>query len=196
LLWDQRVSFNAAAFYYDFKDKQEQVHTGVSFIVSNAGETSNYGMEFEVLAHLAEGLELQASLGILDAIYDKFPNGGGPGVDFDGNELAGAPNYTGSVNLQYVRPIGPFELLLRGEVDFRDGFYTEPANNPALELDSATFVNARIGLRSPERTWEVYLFGQNINDEDVLGGGVSTVFNTTRVINRGAVYGAELRVNL
>lgn len=194
---DGRLLLNAAAFYYDFTDKQEQVNTGVSFIVSNAGETENYGAEIEVLARLMEGLDLQASLGVLDAEYKAFPDGGGLGVDYDGNDLAGAPEYTGSVNLQYVRPIGSgLELYLRGEVDFRDGFFTDPANNPNLEIDSATFVNARVGLRREDQAWSVYLFGQNLNDEDVIGGGQSTLFNTLRSINRGRVIGAELRVSL
>ena len=197
VLLDDRVLVNAAAFYYDFTDKQEQVHTGVSFIVSNAGETENYGAELEILARLAEGLDLQASIGVLDAEYKSFPDGGGAGIDFDGNELAGAPGYTGSVNLQYIMPIaGNLEVLLRGEVDFRDGYFTEPANGPNLEVDDATFVNARVGLQRADGVWSIYLFGQNLNDEDALGGGTSTVFNTLRTINRGRVIGAELRVSL
>jgi len=42
--------------------------------------------------------------------------------------------------------------------------------------------------------WGAYVFGRNIGDKDVLGGGVSVLgLYETRSINFGRSYGVEMR---
>ncbi len=46
--FDNQLSANIAAFHYDFSNKQEQVNTGVSFVVSNAAVATSKGVEVEL----------------------------------------------------------------------------------------------------------------------------------------------------
>jgi iron complex outermembrane receptor protein len=199
---DGTLYTSAAAFYYDFKDKQEQVNTGVSFRVSNAAKADSKGVEFEVVwTTPIEGLDLSGNFGYLDAKYDSFPLGGGPGTDFGGNDLAGAPGVSGSIAADYSHPISGMPgttLRLSVDVDHRGSYYTDPNNSPELEIDAYTTLNARVGLESTEGRWGLYAWGTNLTDETVLGGGVSVLggLYLTRTINFGRSYGLELNVRL
>ena len=196
---DRRLSLNLATFYYEYKDKQEQINTGVSFVVSNAAEASGYGAEIELLANPADGLDIIASAGFLKAEYDLFPDGGGLGIDFTGNKLAGAPEFSGSLAVQYSTPMGDnmggLGLFIRGEVDHTGEFFFTGANNPLLETEAFTSFNARIGLQGRSGKWGVYLWGRNLSDETILGGGNSLFGDLilTRSINIGRTFGIELR---
>ena len=192
-----RFGANLAAFYYDYDDKQERVNTGVSFIISNAAEADAWGLEAELFAEPVPGLELFGSYGYLDAEYDDFLNATGPGMgDFSGNELVGAPRRTGSLIAQYTTPLEygqGLELTLRGEADYSDEFFTNTANANVVERDRSMIYNARIGVRSDR--WGLYLYGKNLNDEDILGGGVDLLGSAivARTINRDREFGVELR---
>lgn len=193
---------NLSAFYYDFKDKQEQVNSGVSFLVSNAASAESKGVELEVVwATPVEGLNLFGNLGLLDAEYESFPLGGGPGTDFGGNELAGAPSVSGSFGGDYTRALPGFpgvNLAIAMDLDHRGDYYTDANNSDVLKIDSYTLYNARIGLEQADGRWGLYAWGQNLSDKTVLGGGVTVLggLYLTRTINFGRAYGLELNVRL
>ncbi|HEY5411954.1 MAG TPA: TonB-dependent receptor, partial [Caulobacteraceae bacterium] len=94
VMFDHRLTANLAAFYYDFSNKQEQINTGVSFVVSNAASATSRGAEVELNWTPLPGLDLFANGGYLDAYYNKFPNGGGLGINYNGRRLAGASKYS------------------------------------------------------------------------------------------------------
>lgn len=190
-----------AVFYYDFKNKQEQVNSGVSFLVSNAASAESKGAEIELSWVPVSGLNLYANAGYLDAEYQDFPLGGGPGTDFGGNELAGAPEVSGSVGGSYTRALPGttgLNLHLAADVDYRGDYFTDANNSAVLEIDAYTIVNARIGVEAADGDWGLYAWGRNLGDETVLGGGVSVLggLYLTRTINVGRTYGLELNVKL
>jgi len=192
-LFDGRVALNLAAFYLDFTDKQEKVNTGVSYIISNAAEATSQGFEAEGFWRITDNLTFSGSLAYLDAEYSSFPNAGGVGIDFSGNTLVSAPEFSGMAALTYDGP-SPFDgwnLLARGEVVHSDSLFTDTANSPDLEQDAYDLVNTRIGLRNDN--FGVYLWGRNLTDEDIIGGGVKVFSVTTRWINLPRTYGVELR---
>ena len=191
--WNRRVSLNTAAFYLDYTNKQERVNTGVSFLISNAGEARVYGAEFELAARLFEGFDVSATLGILDAKYTSFKNAGGLGIDFDGNKLTGSPDMTWTLAAQYNFPVADsFNGLARVELMHLNEIYTDTANSPDLLQRDYTLLNARAGIEG--ESWGLYLWGKNLTDELVLSGGTKVITVTARGINTGRTYGAELRV--
>lgn len=198
ILFDDTVSANIAAFYYDFSNKQEQVNTGVSFRVSNAASAISKGVEIELNWAPMEGLKLFANGGYLDAYYDKFPNGGGVGIDFDGNRLAGASKYSASWGGTYTAPLTVFpgtNYVLATDWDYRDAAFTDPSNNPNLRVEPYMIINGRIGLEDENGRWGVYMWGRNLGDRTVLSGGVDVIggLYLSRGINIGRTFGVELR---
>ena len=55
--------------------------------------------------------------------------------------------------------------------------------------------DARIGLEDSDGKWGAYLWGRNLGDKTVLGGGVDVLNDIyiTRSINSGRTFGIELR---
>ncbi|WP_179043362.1 TonB-dependent receptor [Sphingobium lactosutens] len=90
-LFDRRVRFNLAGFYYKYKNQQLQEVLGAVAVLRNAPKSSLYGVEAEVTAVLGDRLTANASLGYLHTRYDDLTLSG---VNLDGNQLPFAPNFT------------------------------------------------------------------------------------------------------
>ena len=190
-----------AVFYYDFANKQEQVNTGVSFLVNNASSAESQGAELEMYWYPTDGLTFFANVGYLDASYMKFPCGSttstGACINFDGNKLAGASEWSSSFGGNYVTP---FDLIpgtnfyLAADADYRSSQFTDPNNSKGLMVKPYTIFNGRVGIEDDDGHWGVYAWGRNLGDDTVLGGGVAVLgVYTTRGINFGRSYGLEAR---
>jgi len=200
ILFDNQLSANLAAFHYDFSNKQEQVNTGVSFVVSNAASATSQGVEVELAwaPTMFPGFNAFANFGYVDAKYDAFPNGGGVGINYTGHQLAGASPYSASWGASYTTLFAPLDntnFTIDTDWDYRDRQFTDPANTVLQEVQAFMIINARIGLEAADGSWGAYLWGRNLGDKTVLGGGVDVLNNIyiTRSINSGRTFGIELR---
>ncbi len=202
-LFNHTLSTTLAAFYYSFQNKQEEINTGVSFVVSNAASATSEGLEAELnyAPPIIPGLQLFANGGYLDAHYNQFPNGGGVGINYNGHELAGASKYSASWGATYTHPLSMWpgtDFYFSTDSDYRSRAFTDPANTVDQEVEAFTIVNARIGVEDQSGKWGVYLWSENLLNETVLGGGVNVVSGIflTRSINIGRTFGIELRAHL
>ena len=55
-----------------------------------------------------------------------------------------------------------------------------------------TQLNARVGVEADR--WGLYLWGKNLTDELILGGGTKVITVTARGVNVGRTYGLEARM--
>jgi len=195
-LADRRVRFNAAAFYLDWKDKQEQFFNGVNFITSNAASASNMGVELEIDAYLTPDLILSGAIGHQDAEYDDF-NDTATGVDNSGNVLPYSPEWTGFLALDYTYGMASGWLLnLRGEARYNDKAYADSVNDERWATEAYTNIDARIGVTSPSGKFGIALWGKNLTEEDYLLGGFEFFGTSYAAINAPRTYGIELRASL
>lgn len=190
----RRLELNLAAFHMDWQDKQEQVFTGLSFIIDNAASATSDGVELEFTARPAPGLTLDGNFAYLDAHYEEFA--GSPGAI--GRPIPNQPEYSGSLGAQYVTPIYEgVELFSRADVIYRDESFVNVTNS--LTNPAVTTLNARVGLQSADNGWGIYLWGRNITDEITISQGQTFPFPfaqiTTRAPGFGRTYGVELRAN-
>ncbi len=202
-LFNRTLSVNLAAFYYNFTNKQEEINTGVSFVVSNAASAVSDGVEAELdyRPPMIPGLELFANGGYDNAHYNAFPNGGGLGINYNGHVLAGASEWSASWGGTYKTPLKMWpgtDFYLATDSDYRSRQFTDPANTVDQEVEPFTIVNARIGVEDHTGRWGIYLWGENLFNETVLGGGVNVVDGifVTRSINPPRTFGIELRAHL
>jgi len=154
--------FNLNLFYTQFKDLQVNAFDGVDFIVGNAAESTSKGVEFEAGWQLTDGLVLSGNFNWLDSKYDSFRNGSctiaqttasglGPACtqDLSGKTTQFAPDYSGTVSLNYWRPIpGNLALAARIDMPFTDGFYVAQDLDPEAYQSGFIKLNARIALSS------------------------------------------------
>jgi iron complex outermembrane recepter protein len=171
-LLDNRLRFNLSAFstaYDQFQIFQfVQVATGGTIItVTNAGEATTEGVEAEVVWRPMDRLTITANGAWTDAVFDRFRDGGGPGIDFDGNQLPYAPEWKHFVSAEYVFPLGQSgDLTAYASYSDGDDYYTNPNNDPLFhEVAGVGLVNARLTYSDPEGRYEVALWGENLTDE-------------------------------
>ena len=81
-----------------------------------------------------------------------------------------SPKWQASVGAEYVtNPIlGGFTLAARGDMNFTSRQYTTNDLNPQGIVDEVTLFGARVTLTSPDRTWTVAAYGENLTDEGVF----------------------------
>lgn len=176
------LSFNANAFYYDYKDQQvafeEPFVPGViefplSYIL-NADSSHAYGAELEARWRPIAPLQLYGSVGLMRTEFDSFDS---PDGDFSGNEFPEAPAYTIAVGGLYKHETGWFA---GANLRYTDGYYSggDLGNTSLRFVDGYTLIDARVGWE-----WENYtltLFAKNMFDEKYLtsvgiGGTQATV---------------------
>ena len=171
---DRLVTFNGAAFYTKYDDRQEFIliaNEGAQALV-NIPKSRVMGVEFELAARPVEGLDLQASLGLMDTEVREFDGtqfGFAPDVVFEGNQLPFAYGWSYALAAQYRLPVfADFDVVTRvdysGKGDMAwhlDGFDTQNAVH---------LVNARISLESEQfrfTVWAENLFDEKYNAEFV-----------------------------
>jgi len=199
LLLDRRLQINASAFTTDYDDLQVTFFTvplGSSatfgeFFTENASSAEINGLEVEFLALPANSFEIGGSVAFLDTEYTDFltetivtpsrctgsnavfvdPDDVSKGcqLDFSGNDLRQAPEFTANLFAKYT-----FDLASGGaiaalvDVRYQDDSFYDPDNNPITLIPSYTLVDARLAFTSASGAWEVALWAKNLTDEDYV----------------------------
>jgi iron complex outermembrane receptor protein len=168
-LFDRRLRANFAAFHYDYQDLQ--VYTLVvspdpPFLTiqqfTNASNATVSGVEAELSASPAEGLDLSLTAAYLEATYEDFSS---EGDDYSGNTLPNAPELSLTASAQYEWPAFGGRARAQGDVSYRSKVFYDTRNVERLSDPERTFVNARLGWTTPDEHLEVGIFGRNLFDE-------------------------------
>ena len=150
-LFDRRLRVNIAAYLSKHKNYQvfsfvQLTNGGTALNVSNAGRLTSKGLEVEVEAAPTDWLTVFVNYGYNDSTFDSFKNGGGPGVDFDGNRAADAPKHNLSLGASTDFDLGFAKLVLQGDYNYRSAFFSNPDNLPVNLNSALEQVNLRAGL--------------------------------------------------
>jgi outer membrane receptor protein involved in Fe transport len=160
---DRRFTANAAVFYIDWKNIQQQVLLSCGFqYVANAGAASSKGTEFEVRARPLEGLELGLGVGYQDAKITEASAGSPQTV---GSPVYQVPNWTANASGSYTVGLASDWSLING-LDFSFIGRSYSGNNdpsdPRLR-DSYHLLDGRVALRHDKL--EFALVGKNLTNE-------------------------------
>ena len=160
-LLDDRLLVNLSGFYTFVEDYQDRIVIDNVVTMKNAAKAKIYGAEAELHARPLSGLDITASLGLLNAEYDDYTDTeDGRTVSFDGNSIALVPDYQYNLAAQYRFGCG---IYLRGEIFGVSKFYFNRENSEAMSQDDYQLVNAKIGYEA-ER-FDIYVYGDNLFDE-------------------------------
>lgn len=193
-LLDGAAELNLAIFRSDYDDLQTSSLEGDVFKVGNAGEARTQGVEIEGRWAITDRLTFGGSVAYLDAHYEEFKgatctipqvtdpannpgcldesggnivNANDPGgQDLGGEDLLFAPEWSSSLSLQYIHPLGDgLELMSGIDMNYSDDYYSALDLDPNTKHDSYTRWNARIALSGDDGKWSVALIGKNLTDE-------------------------------
>lgn len=173
------IRANFAVFWTEFDNMQVSVFDGTKFVVRNAASATTRGAEFDGTAVLGRGLFVNASVGYTYARYDSFPGGPCPAAssedscDLSGKELDRAPEWNGTIGVNYMRQIGslPIQFMIGADANYQGD------QHMATDLDMNEFqpafwlYNGRVGLKDIDGVWSFVVNGSNLTDDIILAGG-------------------------
>ena len=202
--FDNRLRANLAVFDYDLEDFQVLDFTGVRFNTFNVPNAESQGLELELSALPAEGLNLSLAYTYADSSY---PN------DCDNNDPAASPriqslcgiDLTNAPKQVVTAGIGYEGNIMQNYVFFLNGFYrweddrrtgTQPG---AFDIQKSNAkLNLRAGFGCQAGDWTLEIWGNNVTDERTK----NVTFNTPLRVTSRAVfveaprtYGLTLRTN-
>ncbi len=183
-----RLWINMALFYMDIKDIHVYRSENGMYYTENAESAHSLGIEVEAGWHIADTLDLTASVGIINAEYDDYDAGNG--VSYDGQDIQITPSYTANLGMSYVNPNGFYsrmDVKMVGDVHFFDD-----ATSSFVKENPYATIDAKIGYLMDD--WDFYVYGKNLTDEKYIIGYVSTEayslvdYGTPRTIGVGVRY--------
>lgn len=176
-LGDGRGIFNLAGFYYDYRDMQVRVGRipvgadgspipgGRPFYTTlNAGKAEIYGLETELSRYITDHLRFDLNAGYLHAKFDEYNSIGDTGapVDYSGNTLPRAPEFSGAVALVLDDlAIGSAKGSVRLEYQYRGDAFDNADN--LYVLPATKFLNLLASVDVGQ--WRLWAGGRNLTDE-------------------------------
>ena len=213
--FDQRVTFNLALFRSDYRDIQRTVleadeddegNIMVRRLTRNAAEATIQGVEAELRVIPVDGLQVNGSLGYMDAKYDSFPDAvsaiTNQQIDRAGETLNNAPTLQTFLGVQYSFPVevGQSEWMTgwitpRVEWAYRSQYHVAGPELSPLVQPGYSLVNARLSYSFLDDRAQVALWGRNLTNEYYFNTGVplATTFGTARrIFEPPRTWGGEL----
>jgi iron complex outermembrane receptor protein len=175
-LADGRMQLNAAAFFYDYEDKQEQ-DRAVTFVgnisgLTNVPKSEITGAEIDMQWAPADGWDIHLGVAILDTEVKEWmavdPDASAwPTVvlrDVSGATLAMSPDLQYSALVAKAWDIGG-DRVIDAAIDYSFTDSTTGGIQPSDATEDYGVANARIGFGAGDGKWRVLLWGRNITDE-------------------------------
>jgi iron complex outermembrane receptor protein len=173
---DNRLTLNAAAFYYDYRNVQLEQASPAGIPVVNAPKAHVYGLDVDMIYVPAPGWRIGAALSAMHSQYDEFINsdpllGVAPGVSLAGVRLNNAPELSATLSLERR-----FELATIGSLTLHGELYTTSAYNLrefdkpyTIQKGYQTLDFAAI-YRTPDEKLHVRGFVKNATNETIRAG--------------------------
>jgi len=212
---DDRLRFNLAGFYYDYKDQQVNAFLGSTRILLNAASSKIKGVDFELTGKPAQALTLSWTGAYLHGRYNSFPTAplftpvAAPGIgnlatprDASGNDIVNAPAFTTTVSGNYGLPLGATRLDLNVNAYYNSGYYFDFANT--RKQGSYTWLNSSVKWTfGSNAQYSVSIWGDNLLDKEVyssvnqVGTGPAGLFGSDSLTPRAPrTYGVRVQAFL
>jgi iron complex outermembrane receptor protein len=187
---DNRVRFNAAAFFSKYKGIQLTltnctVQAGAGFgapcaLPTNAGDADIKGIELETTLEPVDGFLIDGALAYVDFDYKNFasfdtPGGGTVSVGGPtninapqfGDYPAFTPRWKWSIGAQYEIPLGggAGSVTPRFDAAYQGTIYANATNREANRIGGYTIANARLTWRNEDNDLSVALEVTNLFDK-------------------------------
>jgi iron complex outermembrane receptor protein len=215
-----RVSFNLAAFYYDYKDLQVQsfqtINGALAGIVSNAASAKIKGLELSGDWRVTDAFHLSIGGSYLDTEYSQFPAASfttprrelatntcpvppsaSPTAaictisgDVSGNRLLRAPEWSGNVSATYTLDTSAGRFDATATLFASTKVYFDPSNR--VYQPGYAQLNLNLTYSPPDSGFQARLYAKNLTDHPVLISLVNTTSYDNVTYSPPRSFGAEL----
>ena len=175
-LLDNRLQLNAAAFYYDYTNKQfrgkypDPVFKLLEKLV-NVPRSEIHGLELEAQWHPIRSLTISAAASYLDTRVENYVNYGANSltpadtINFAGSAFPFTPKWQVVADAQYDWALGErVGAFFGSNITYHNNTNGQFGDYPQVAIPSYYLVNMRAGLKSADDRWRVGLFGNNVTN--------------------------------
>ncbi|GGE22564.1 TonB-dependent receptor [Polymorphobacter glacialis] len=196
------VRVEAAAFYYDYRDKQvrgrvlDAVFGAIEALV-NIPQSRVYGFEAAVRARPVPGLGLGAGLTFTDSQVQRFSGIGQNGLttDFAGSAFPYSPRWQAVADATYDWSVGADRrAFVGGNITHHSTTNASLGDDPELRLQPYVTLDLRAGLRTADGRWSLSAFGRNVTNVYYWNNMFRFVDTRIRIAARPATYGLTLSI--
>lgn len=214
---DRGFSFEAAAFYYDYKNLQVSIYrTGTAEII-NAATSEIYGLEGALHYQVTPAFQINAGASYVHARYKRFNNApvyvrcselgeetaatcAANGVSFvvvpttlEDVTMQRTPEFTGFVGARYETDLAGGELALSGNLFYSSSFFFGPSG-VQFEQGGYETLALRAQWNAPDDGFHVAVFGDNVTNSRYLTQAQYSSFGIGANWSKPVTYGVELGV--
>ncbi len=182
---DNTLVWNTSVFQQRYDDFQVEIQDeeGIGNTIQNAAKVKVEGIETDFQWLVSDRLLLDGNISYVDSRWDEYEDAGclrpqyqavacDPVTltqDLSGKRLNYTSPWTANLNVtwddNFSNGMGWF---IRGEYAYRDDRFFFPDLDPDLTDEDYFLLNASLGIRAADGTWDVTLWGKNLTDEEYL----------------------------
>ena len=173
------LRFNIAGFYNDYGDMQvfavRPTTNGIpSLTIQNAASAHIYGVETDFTLRPTHNFRIDGGIGWLHARFADYPNAAidpvtGESLDFSGNPLPGAPDWSGNIAATYDLELdSDWGASARVDYSFVGRRYFDSTKIKLIGDEGYSTLDARLSIKPPGGVFEVALWGRNLTDTTYL----------------------------
>jgi len=175
-LLDNKLVFDTAFFYNDWKDVQIQTSASIFQYIVNGGDARTEGWEGALTYMPINGL----TLGLNAAYTEANLTSPAPAASaLDGDRLPFVPHWSGSLLADYQWAVnGSVTANIGGSVNYVGDRISDYSGRSPVTVPSYTVVNLHAG--ATYQNWELSVFAKNVGDSrgiTSLGSQVAVGFN-------------------
>ena len=204
------LSFNASAFYYDYKDLQVSSYNGTQALVTNAASSTIKGIEAQLSYAPTSSFDFDIGGTYIRGRYKRFltsPSfsqclvpecGDGYGTfvvgttDASGFEMARTPKFSGNAGARYRADAGGGKLVLSGSLTYTSSFYFDTSQQ--FRQSGYALLGARAEWTDPSDRFTLAVYGENLTNKKYYQQILAGQFAVQSTWGYPVTYGASVRV--
>jgi outer membrane receptor protein involved in Fe transport len=199
-LFEHRAQLNAAAFYYEYEDKQlrgavlDPTFGPLEALVS-IPKSHVAGAEAQLVARPAEGLVVDASVLYLETQIDEFTGFDARAQfgDQSGTPFPFSPEWQAIASADYEFPLS---LALKGFVGaslvYKDATFAGVGALDLFRIDSTALLDLRAGVEFDSGRYRIWAWGKNVTDEYYWTNVFANGNAVARFVGQPMTYGISL----
>lgn len=171
---DHRLRVNTSAFWYQYKNLQQQVYEGAALVTVNAAAARIRGVDLDIQTRPIPALTLAAGAEFLDAKFISYPNApiyttgslgqllSAPG-DAAGERIPYTPRFSYNVRATYTLASALGDFDTSAALSYTGSWFADPGNN--FEEPSHTLLNLSETWTSSDGRNHVSLWAKNLTNK-------------------------------